>query len=88
LIQLRDQHPALRHGDLTWVDLGETARAAAHSIVAFRRKYEGQTLHVAVNLGHQPRGFTQADFFRGKTLYGSAPEGQTLDAFTAVVVQP
>lgn len=44
LIKLRNHHPALRYGDLEFLD-------APADILAFTRTYEGETLHCVFNLG-------------------------------------
>jgi neopullulanase len=46
-ITLRQAHPALRRGDLTWLFVG-------HGVVAYGRRLGSETLLVALNNSHQP----------------------------------
>lgn len=49
IILLRQQHPALRRGELMWLD-----NSAPDRVVTFLRRTEGEELVVAVNLTNRP----------------------------------
>jgi glycosidase len=87
LMALRRAHPCLRDGDFRWIDVGEVGPAPTHTMVAFERSDAAETLTVVINLGQQPRTFSQTEWLAGEVVHGTRPEGQTLDAFSGVVLR-
>ncbi|SET10927.1 alpha-glucosidase family protein [Thalassotalea agarivorans] len=83
----RKQYPALVAGDIEFVDLNE-------NVLAFFRRYNGQTIFVAFNFSGQPQAVTLDQSMQGELLSGhglaqaSVSDGNlTLDAHGAAFVQ-
>jgi glycosidase len=74
---LRRDHPALREGDWTPLDLGD------EHIVAFTRRAEGETLHCLFNLGQEERRLRRV--FPGAVIFGDVGSSH-LPAFASRVV--
>lgn len=84
LIALRHTRRELTAGSFALLDAGEAAAPAARTVVAFARRHGTTGLHIAVNLGPEPRRLTQAALFSGPCVYGGLA-GDALGPFAAVV---
>lgn len=79
------RHPVLRHGDWTPLEVGEHVSPCDHTVVAFSRTYNEETLHCLFNLGHEARFLKRMP--TGRVIYGEKPS-TALSAFACVVIQP
>lgn len=80
---LRRAHPALLRGDWQPLEVGEDARPAHRTVVAFTRSVPGETLHALFNLGHEDRTLSHPP--AGRRVYGAVGR-YTLPAFSCRVV--
>ena len=86
LVRLRRETPELIEGAFAPVDLGEHCDPPDRTVVGFERALHDSTVCCAVNMGLEPRKLTRTDLLSGETLYGDI-SGDTLDAFSAIVVR-
>jgi hypothetical protein len=66
--------------------LGEQCEPQDRAVVGFERALDDSVVCCAVNMGPEPRRLARAELLAGDALYGDF-SGDTLDAFSAIVVR-
>ena len=86
LIKLRGKFPALAKGSFALWNPGEACAPAARSVVGFTRSHRNQHLVCLVNLGPEDRTLDRAHLLQQGTVEYGTLHGNTLPAFSAVMV--
>lgn len=71
LIALRKEHPALQTGSFRLLDVQEEGPEPKHTLLAFERRSEQETIRCVINLGAAEKFFRNVSLFQGEPFYGS-----------------
>ena len=84
LITWRKTHPALQTGTFQWLEADEEGPAPSHTLIAFERSNEEETVRCIVNLGHTPKRFRNTRLLSGQPLTGPLPADGVIPPFTFI----
>ncbi|MDD4737531.1 MAG: alpha-amylase family glycosyl hydrolase [Kiritimatiellae bacterium] len=73
LIAWRKAHSALQTGTFHWLEIDEEGPAPGHTLLAFERRDEKESIRCIVNLGHAPKRFRNTTLFTGEPQRGTIP---------------
>ena len=81
IIALRKNSPALRHGDIEFLD-------STPELLLIKRTSESETRICAFNLTDSPLALSLASGFSADVVVGEPANGRTLPAYSGVISKP